>query len=138
MSFNLANIRAAVMESLGKGAVRKDGKEGNPYYYKLPADVSTHPSWIEWTAPLSQWPTRQGFLGEDGKKYLIKVVSSDEAKMLNLKSNHPHRMYVWDAICGKWVFVGKYCQHCKSIMHKMRTAAAESMPELLEKPKGSK
>ena len=132
MSFSLADIRLAVMEALGRSGENKtQRKSGNPYYYSLPQDISTHPSWIEWVAPTNP---RRPYIGEDGKTYLIKVVSSEEAKQLNPKSVRPHRVYAWDEVCGKWVFLGKYCQHCKSITHKIRASAIENMPELLEKP----
>jgi hypothetical protein len=123
VAFRLADIRLAIMEALGrKDEIKQRLKtyRDNPYYYKLPNDVSTHPSWLEWTAPLSEWPKHQNFQGENGKTYRIKVLSSAEAKRLNPKSTSPHRIYVWDDVCQKWVFAGKYCQHAKSQAHKAK------------------
>lgn len=88
MTFNLPKVRAALLRS----------PEG--YVTKLPANFSTHP----WS------PTIDG--------HNFKALSSAEAREIQPKSTRPHRIFVWDEVCEKWQYAGKYGQHCRSKAHK--------------------
>jgi hypothetical protein len=89
MAIAMHDLRRAVLEALGQTY-----KEEN--YYKLPAELSTHPGFIRW------------------RSYIVKVLSTKEARALRPKGTRPHRIFVWDALCDKWQYAGKYCQHCRS------------------------
>ena len=93
MAIRMADIRRAVLEAFGL-----QYKKGN--YHKLPADFGTHPAIV-----------RVGDLQ-------VKVLTSADARATSkTKATRPHRILIWDDQCKRWIFAGKYVQHC-DIVHR--------------------
>ena len=64
---------------------------------KLPKNFGTHPGFVRW----------------HGLK--VKVLTHDEACALRPESRRPHRVMVWDEVCSKWQYAGKFAQHCRMV-----------------------
>ena len=95
MTIDLAQVRAKLLLfglNPGKG-FEKVGK--------LPRNFSTHPGGGH-------------HIDVGGAVLMFKVLSSDEAKRAQPKSRRPHRIFVWDDPCKRWVPAGKYAQHCRN------------------------
>ncbi len=103
MIIELADIRKTVMEALGRSGEKPKSKD--PWYNALPPDVSTHPGFVRWAAP-------------SGEILKIKVLSSKEARESSkTRATRPHRILVWDELCERWIFAGKYQQHKRQSKH---------------------
>jgi hypothetical protein len=86
---NVAQIRRELLKNLGDARWQTRGR--------LPVNYSTHPVW------------------QTIGSLKIKVLSTAEAKFLKPKSRSPHRIFVWDEVCSKWQYAGKYEQHQRMI-----------------------
>jgi hypothetical protein len=93
MNIDLKQVRKYIKAVWSQGLCSGD---------KLPKEFSTHPSWVT-----------VGSLR-------FKVLASAEAAKLQPNSRRPHRILVWDDVCQKWQYAGKYGQHCRMI-HKKGT-----------------
>ena len=88
---NVAQIRRELLKRLGDARWQTRGR--------LPATFFTHPAWVE----------------IDELK--IKVLSTADARFLRPKSARPHRIFVWDEVCKRWQYAGKFEQH-QRMVHK--------------------
>ena len=66
---------------------------------RLPANFGTHPAFVE-------------IFG-----IKVKVLTSKEAQLLRPGKRCPHRVMVWDEVCRKWQYAGKFEQH-QRMVHK--------------------
>lgn len=81
---------------------------------RLPANFGTHPEFVEIA----------------GVK--VKVLTAAEAKALRPKSYRtPHRVMVWDEVCSKWMYAGKFEQHQRMIHKRKGTMEQLTVAELI-------
>jgi len=93
---------------VSRGIVPKEDRWGR--VTKLPAYFSTHPGFVATRDP------RVLLRGQTVVRF--KVLSSAEARATcKTGARRPHRILVWDELCNKWQFAGKYAQHCKFAPH---------------------
>ena len=99
MAINMHDVRRKACEAMGIEFPRNY----RDTVWKLTPEFGTHPSQFE----------------HDGMTF--KVLTQAEAKATSkTKARRPHRILAWCWSCRRWVFAGKYVQHCGMLGHGMR------------------
>lgn len=91
MRIRLNDVRKAALLAMG----RECNTDPWQHDIKLPADFET-----------------RSFVHD---KLCFKVLTTAEAREISRckQTKRPHRILVWDGVCGKWQFAGKYAQHVR-------------------------
>lgn len=94
MHIRLNDVRKAALLAMGREC------KTDPWQHsiKLPADFGTQP--LTFT--------------HDGMTFMVLTTAGAHAVSKNRLTKRPHRILVWDEVCDKWQFAGKYAQHARN------------------------